>query len=273
MIKPMRKWNNIERGTQSGFTLIELLVYAAVFSVSAVFLVNILTAVTQTQVRQTSGNEVNQQISFVSQTIQNLVQQASLIENDAGVASSTLTLRMASSSIDPTIIYTYASGTAVYLEQGTSSPVMLTNDKVTVNNFSVTKFENPGSLAVVQVNLTLAYNTLSSQSKFSKSWWGAVTPASAATFDSSILPNSDSAYDIGGSSAKWNNGYFANNVQILGGIGLGTTPSLSAKLKSTGDIGFSSSAAGVILMSPGGTCFRLGISNAGTFTTSTATCP
>ncbi|MFA6365530.1 MAG: type II secretion system protein, partial [Candidatus Paceibacterota bacterium] len=50
---------------ESGFTLIEILIYAVIFSVSAVFLVNILTSITQTQVRQTSINEVNQQVSFV----------------------------------------------------------------------------------------------------------------------------------------------------------------------------------------------------------------
>ena len=256
-----------------GFTLIELLIYAAVFSVSAVFLVNILTAVTQTQVRQTSINEVNRQISFVSDTVQRLVRQSSFVENAAGVASSTLTLRMASSSADPTLIYMNASGTAMYIQQGTSSPVLLTNDKVTIGNFSVTKFENSGSSAVVQINLTLNYNTTNNQAKISRTWQSAIARVSAATFDSNILPNADGTYDIGGSTAKWNNGYFANNVQISGSIGLGTTPPLSAKIKSTGDIAFSSSTYGVVLVSPGGTCFRLGISNAGAYTTSTVTCP
>jgi len=262
-----------KKSKHQGFTLIELLIYAAVFSVSAIFLVNILTAVTQTQVRQTSINEVNRQISFVSDTVQRLVRKSSLIDNTAGEATSTLTLRMASSSVDPTIIYTNASGTAIYLKQGTSTSIALTNDKVTVGGFSVTKFENPGSVSVVQVNLTLSYNTTNQQAAISKTWQSAIARVSAATFDSSILPNSDGAYDLGGITTKWNNGYFSNNLQISGSIGLGTTPSLSAKIKSAGDISFTSSASGLVLMAPDGTCYRLGISNAAAFTTSTVTCP
>ncbi len=258
---------------KEGFTLIELLIYAAVFSVSAVFLVNILTAVTETQVRQTSINEVNRQISFVSDTIQRLARQSSLIDNTPGQATSTLMLRMASSSVDPTLIYADASSTGIYLKQGTSTAVSLTNDKVTVGDFSVTKFENSGGFSVVQVNLTLTYNTSDPRAEISKSWQSAITRVSAATFDSSILPNADGTYDLGGTTAKWNNGYFANNLQVSGSIGLGTTPPLSAKIKSTGDISFSSSSSGLILVAPNGTCYRLGISNAAAFTTSTVTCP
>jgi len=252
---------------QAGFTLIEVLIYAAVFAVSAVFLVQILTTVTRTQLKQASANEVNAQVSFVAETIQRLVRESALVENDAGSATTTLRLRTTASSTDPTLVYVDASSTAIYLQQGSGSAVPLTDDKVTVGNFSITKFENSGALSVVQVDLTLNYNTSAEQSKATQTWRGAIARVSAASFDSSILPSSDGSLNLGGSSARWNDGYFS------GSLGLGTTPVSAAKIKSTGDVGFTTSTAGIVLMSSNGTCYRLGISNAGVYTTSTVTCP
>ncbi len=267
---------------RSGFTLIEVLIYAVIFSISAVFLVNILTSVTQTEVRQNSMNNVTQQVSFVANAIQRLVRQSSLIQNPSGVASTTLSLRMSSSTQDQTLIYVDASSTAVYLKtidaSGTASTtVALTDDTVTVGNFSVTKYEVAGGTAVVQVDLTLNYNTNVARAKVARSWHGAISRISAATFDSSLVPNAAGTFDLGGSSAAWNNGFFAGNVNITGKLGVGTTPTdltaTGVKTKVAGDLGFATSSNGLILVSPGGACFHVGINNSGNITTSTATCP
>lgn len=263
---------------RAGFTLIELVIYIAIFGVSAVFLVAILTSVTRTQVRQASGNEVNQQLSFLSLTIQRLVRDASLIENETGVASTTLKLRMASSTLDPTLVYVDASSTAVYLQEGTSTAIRLTDDKVTVGNFSVTKQEPSGGLAVVQVDLTLDYNTTAVNAKASRTWNGAIARISAATFDSSVLPNITGNLDLGSASLNWANAYFSGDVTIgtNGQLGVGGNPSALSTTKvlaTDGDIGFSTSTYGLILKSTAGSCFRLGVSAAGAITTSSVTCP
>ena len=263
---------------REGFTLIELIIYMAIFSVSAVFLVSILTSVTRTQVRQASGNEVNQQLSFVSNTIQRLVRSASIIENDAGVASTTLVLRMASSTLDPTYIYVDASSTAIYFQEATSTPVRLTDDKVTVGNFSVTKQEPSGGLAVVHVDLTLEYQSSAETAKATRSWKGAIARISAATFDSGILPNASGNLDIGSASLLWRDAYFSGDVAIgtSGQLGVGGNPSALSTTKilaTNGDIGFSTSTYGIILKSTGGSCFRLGVTNGGAISTSSVTCP
>ena len=263
---------------RQGFTLIELLVYMAIFGISAVFLVSILTSVTRTQVRQASGNEVNQQLSFVASTIQRLVRSASIVGNDAGVASTTLVLRMASSTLDPTLVYVDASSTAIYLKEGTSTPIRLTDEKMAIGNFSITKLEPAGGLAVVRVDLTLDYQTTAAQAKTSRTWSGAIARVSAATFDSGIFPNSSAALDLGSASLQWNNGYFAGDVTIgaNGQLGVGGSPSGLSTTKilvTDGDVGFSTSTYGIVLKSTGGTCYRLGVSNAGAVTTSSVTCP
>ncbi|MFH0806773.1 MAG: type II secretion system protein [Candidatus Brennerbacteria bacterium] len=263
---------------REGFTLIELIIYMAIFGVSAVFLVSILTAVTRTQVRQASGNEVNQQLSFVASTIQRLVRSASVIANDAGVASTTLVLRMASSTVDPTYIYVDASSTAIYLQEATSTPIRLTDDKVAVGNFSVTKQEPSGGLAVVHVDLTLEYQSASTQSQATRTWSGAIARISAAMFDTGIVPNLDNNIDLGSTLLRWKDAYFSNSVTIgtNGELGVGGSPSALSTTKifvTGGDVGFATSTYGILLMAPGGTCYRLKMANGGALTTSTETCP
>jgi len=200
-----------------GFSLMEFLIYIAVFAGVATILVAILTTVSRISVRQSATDELNQQTFFIQSTIQRLVREASLIENPAGVSSTTLKLRMASSTLDPTLIYTDASGTAIYLKQGNKDATSLTTDKVKVPNFSITKYENPGGLAVVQVDLTLAYNSSNPQQQFSRALKLAISRVSAATFDSDIVPSIDNTYSVGIPSYSWKNGYFSGNV------GIGTT--------------------------------------------------
>ena len=270
------KWKKIKNNS-SGFTLIELLIYAAIFSVSAVFLVNILTSITQTQIRQTSANEVSQQISFVSNTIQRLVREASLIENDAGVASSTVKLRTSASSTDPTLIYWDTTANAVMLKQGQNQAIQLTNDKVTVGSFSATKFENPGGNAIIQIDLALSTNTTVDRAKVTKFWRGAITRISAATFDTDLLPNTSNALNLGGSGSTWKDGYFQGGVNIIGKLGVSTQPSdisgLSSGIKVNGDVSFMSSANGIILKSMGGTCYRVTVADGGGLVTASSTCP
>lgn len=253
--------------SKRGFTLIEVLIYAAIFAVSAVFLIGILTAVTNISGRQSSVNEVNSQISFLNTTIQRLVRSASLVEITSGLATTTLTLRMASSTFDPTIIYLDASASAVYLREGSSAPAALTDSNVKVTSFLVTKYENPGGPTTVQVDLAMEYNTLNPQAKTSRTLKTAITKVSAATFDSSILPNTNNTFDIGNAVNYWKDAYFS------GSLGIGTAPSAAAKLRISGDIGFSNSSAGVIFVSPGGGCFRLTLNNSGNVATSSISCP
>ncbi|MCX6788765.1 MAG: hypothetical protein NTZ36_02680 [Candidatus Jorgensenbacteria bacterium] len=276
ILKWFKQYIMDERG---GFTLVELLLYAVIFAISSVFLVNILTSITQTEVRQNSINGVSQQVSFVADTIQRIVRQSSLIENPAGVASTTLALRMTSTSTDRTSIYMDASSTGIFLKQidanGITNIVPLTDSSVTVGNFSVTKFEPAGGQAIVMVDLTLNYNTAVERAKVARTWSGAISRISAATFDSTLTPNSTNTYDLGGSGYQWKNGFFSGNVSISGNIGLGGADpaATTAKIKSSGDIMVTNSASGLILTASNGSCFRIGVSTAGALTTSTVSCP
>ena len=141
----------------------------------------------------------------------------------------------------------------------------------------MTKYQAPGGLATVQVDITLDANTTNPSAKASRSWRGAITRASAATFDSALTPDADGARNIGASGLKWNNGYFSNDLIVQSGrliLGNYTTIPSGMRVFSTGDVGFSTTTIGVILKAPNGTCFRVGVSNSGALTTtSVAICP
>ncbi|MGC9046621.1 MAG: PulJ/GspJ family protein [Minisyncoccia bacterium] len=248
----------------SGFTLIEVLIYIAIFAVSALLLTNILTTTTNIQSRQNYSSDVVQQINFVASTIDRLVRQSSLIENSAGVSSSTLVLRMASSTLDPTKIFTDASNTAIYLQQGNQPAIALTTNSVKVLNFSVKKLENLGGRAIVNADISLASNTNNPQMQYAKDVQISITRVSAANFDYSLVPNS--AYDIGTPSAPWNNAYFA------GKVGIGNT-TLNDKLVVTGgNVYVTDSGSGFILNSGSG-CFKFTVNASGTLVSTAVSCP
>lgn len=107
-------------------------------------------------------------------------------------------------------------------------------------------------------------------SMFDKKSWVSVLDAFAASFDSGIYPSADNSFDIGGSSLRWKDGYFAGNMKIDGTL---SATNSGTSILSVGDIGFLNSGTGIILKSPSSTCFRVTITTGGSLATSSVTCP
>lgn len=249
----------------------ELVIYIAIFTVSAIFLVAILTTITKIQTREGSAGEVNRQIGFVGDTLKQLVQNSSLVDMQLGVATSTLRLRMASSTNDPTLLY--ATGTVVYLKQGSSDPVALTSSDVTVDNFLVTPYQNPGGAAIVQIDLSMSYNSTNPSSRLTRSLETSIARVSAAQFDSSVYPASGGTLDLGTVTNQWRNGYFNGALDVDGQTTMGTGAGGATVLKSYGNIGFSTSTFGIVFVTPSGSCLLMTLMNGGTIATSSVACP
>lgn len=274
----------MKQNVRGGFSLMEALIYIAIFAVSAVFLVSILTVVTRVQLKQSSSREVDQQIAFANNTIRDFVQRSSLVEMDEiGVPTTTLRLRTASSSSDRVLVY--ASSSILYLEEkpynnethtyGTSRVTPLTDSTTKVDSFYVTKYENPGGFSVVQIDLALSANNANTQSQVTRTLQTAVTRISAATFDSSINPDNSKQRDLGSNGLFWKDGYLSGTLQV-GETGTQTgTLQVGDAIKISGSAGnFSTSRAGsgIIMKSPGGTCYLLSITNGGGVTTTAQSC-
>jgi prepilin-type N-terminal cleavage/methylation domain-containing protein len=252
---------------RAGFSLIEIMIYIAIFAVSAVFLTSILTVITRVQLKQASTHELEQQISFVGDAVQRYVQKSNLIDIDPGTATSTLRLRMAASSTDVTLIY--ASGTVLYLDErdvnGDAQITALTDSKVSVDSFYVTKYENPGGFAVAELNLVMSYNTDNPQADATRTLQTAITRISAAEFDSDVNPNTDNALNLGAVGKNWRNAYFSGTLQVGSNIKL---------VGSTGNLATIGAGNGLIMKTPNGSaCYLVSVTNSGTVTSTATSCP
>jgi Tfp pilus assembly protein PilV len=238
-----------------GFTLIEVLIFLGIFTAIMVVFLTVLISVSSVQIRNISSNEVNQQSQFLLSTIQRYVESSSLIDMPADVTTSTLKLRMARDSEDPTYIYLNTSDkdNIVYLKQTNSgTPQALTTSRVKVTTLNFTKKSNPGAKDTVNISFVMEYNTDNIKQKFVRNLFTSIARVSAATFDSDIRASTTNTYKIGAQAGEWqsiNNTLFfsGSNVgigvsspqmtlEINGGLRLNTTagrPTCSATTRGT----------------------------------------
>src|SRR5262245_8759926 len=123
----MKRTLKLILASRSGFTILELLVFSAIFVGISLSFVTILVTVTRIQVRQNGFSQVNKESLFLLQTIQRYIESASSVDMATSTPMSTLTLRMSSSSLDPTTIF--ASTTDVYYQEGSFPSLRLNSPK------------------------------------------------------------------------------------------------------------------------------------------------
>jgi len=187
-----------------------------------------LTTVTKTQIEESTLNDVSGQLAFVTQTIQRLVRDSSLIELDAGVATSTLKLRiMPNLANDPT--YVYLSNGQIYIKvTDAGSAQTITSDKVTVDSLQFKKLSQPPGKDTVQIDISMSAVQPAAGKTISRAVRTAVSRVSAATFDSSLMPNADNSYTVGTDAPafRWKTASFSQGVTmatVSGNVGIGTT--------------------------------------------------
>lgn len=128
---------------RAGFTLIDLLISMAIFALVSVSFIVIFVAIVNVQTRQSSQAEVNQQSQFFLQQLQYYIGNANLVDLPLDTATTTLKLRMASSSMDPLIIT--ISGGVAYVQPGNATAQAITSNRVTISSTSFTRHYNLGS--------------------------------------------------------------------------------------------------------------------------------
>jgi prepilin-type N-terminal cleavage/methylation domain-containing protein len=201
---------------KKGFTLVEMLIAISIFAVIAISSIGILIVVTQVQVQSSSTAAVTQESQFLLQKLQYSIATASLVDIPTSTATSTLKLRMTSSSSDPMYI-TLASGT-VYLQQGGGALQPLTSKKVSVSGLSFARRANPPGHDAVSVSYTVAYNTTNIAQAFSQLFQTTIVHVSAATFDSGVYPSVSLNGQLGGPGQMWSS---VNSIIDFSGTNVG----------------------------------------------------
>jgi prepilin-type N-terminal cleavage/methylation domain-containing protein len=201
---------------KQGFTLIEVLVATAIFTMVIIAFISVFVVVAGIQARQTASAAVGDTSQLLLQKIQYYVQSSSYVSTTPDLSVSTLTLRMPSSSIDPTVI-SLVGGT-VYLQQAGGATQPLTPNNVVVSNLSFTRHENPPGHDSVSVAFTVNYNTSNIQQMFSQALDTAVARVSAATFDSGVYPVVSGNGALGSASQAWQS---INGVIYFSGTNVG----------------------------------------------------
>jgi len=220
----MRKTDH--KKNNNAFSLLEILLYVGFIVLVAGIFAGVLLLVTSTQVEQSTQNELSSQLNFAMQTIQRFVKESSLIDIPADNATTTLLLRMRDTTQDPTLLF--LSNETIYLQQGENQAQKITdaqNTKTTSLEFK--KFTQYPGKDIVQIDIAMSSPQQVQGKTVSRSLRSAVSRASAATFDSDLIPGSDNSYSVGLTpSTRWRDGAFAGNLIVGGNVGIGqTTPS------------------------------------------------
>lgn len=267
---------------QTGFTLIEVLLYLGIFIIIGGLFFGVLTQIIRISSHETSGNEVTNQLNFVTQTVNRLVKASSNIETAAGLSTTTLKLRMKDPALDPTCIY--LSNNSVLLAEGpdalnpqncttNSSKIMpITTSKVIVNslNFKKLTFYPGHDQVLVDVQISSADTNPAAQ--VARTLHSAISRVSAATFDSNLVPGATNAFTIGVSGSAWRSIndliYFSSN-----NVGVGVQNPTAKLQVGSGNIYVDTTGNSLIFKDSSGVCHKLTVSTGSVLSAPIIACP
>lgn len=199
----------------NGLTLLETLLYTAIVVIVAGLAVGTLLTTIRVQNTGTAYREVSEQARFIIEAMTREVRDSSLIDISTSTQSTKLVLRMGSTSRD--YVAFYASGTSMWMDEGTSSvaqTIATTTTRLNTNKVSVAtstvsfiRIFNPPSKDAVQVSFTLYYNTNDkSVSSSSKQFITTLDRITSASIGDDLVPSANTL-DVGQTSPqlRWKN--------------------------------------------------------------------
>ena len=204
-------------GKQKGQTLVEVLIYIAIFGTVATSLIGIVWNVTKIHSYQVANNEVDSNLSYAMNLINDKIRSASSVESATG---STLVLRMSNNT---TTTFSVTDG-VLYLQEGSADPVAVISDRVAVSSLNFEKIDMAGAKGGARVSMTLNYVPKEgTSSEVQKTLISAITrSATAISFSEDIVPGQNNSYSVGSSSLNWKNGFFSGDLTVSGTL-KGTT--------------------------------------------------
>ncbi len=234
------------------FTLLETLIYVGLFAIVSTLLIGILSVFTRIDATQTAAVEVSNQATFVLQAIERYVAEASAIELES---VSALLLYPSDYNAAPTRIS--LSGGVINVSELGGADIPITTSRVRVDSLIFAKHSQAPGFDTVSVDLSISYNTDIPARSATRSFTTAISKVNAATFDSNLIPGSDSLLNVGVTGQRWKDAYFSGSLIVNGAgaeLGAGVaavTPGSLLEVGSGGYLQFDKSSAGA---PPSGDC-------------------
>lgn len=154
-------------------TLIETLVYTAIFSMFVLTLSSFANMTNSNRLRNQTMQEVNYQGSqamyIMTQSIRNASAITVPVISNSGTA---LNIETLDPLTNPTVFY--ISTSTLYMIEGTSDPVALTNNRVAIQNLVFSNFSRTSTPGTVRVRFDLknADTLTHTEEQYTKSFYG-----------------------------------------------------------------------------------------------------
>lgn len=147
--------------TKKGFTLVETIVYVAIFSVFIIGATSFMSNMSTTRIHNQMVLEINDQGSKAMKTITQVLRNGANV-NSPTIGNTALNLSVVANtpSTSPTVFS--QSGGALYMQEGSGSPVAITNNKVVASGLTFSNFSRPDTPNIIKISFTLTSTNASS---------------------------------------------------------------------------------------------------------------
>lgn len=148
-----------------GFTLIELVLYIGIVSIILTTVTSLLIAIFSARSKSQTVSEVEQNGNVAIQIISQVLRNATSINTPTqGNSGSSLSINVTDSAKSPTV-FDISNG-VLRITEGTSQPVNLTSNRITVSNLTVKNLSAGSSFQTAKVNFTVSYINPSGRNEY-----------------------------------------------------------------------------------------------------------
>lgn len=161
-----------------GFTLVEMLIYMAIIGLVVVGFVNFSLSISSSR----DKTYVVQEVQANSRLAFNLISQKIKLSTGVNTTTSTfltdpgvLSLVMASSTINPTIINLDQDDGILQITEGVADPIAITSNEVKVTNLVFTNLTSDDNRENIKINFTIEYQGDSAEYNYSQDVQTSVT--------------------------------------------------------------------------------------------------
>ncbi|MEI7513196.1 MAG: prepilin-type N-terminal cleavage/methylation domain-containing protein [bacterium] len=145
---------NIILKKNKAFTLVETIVYIAIFSLFIIGATSFMGDISTARLHNQMVLEINDQGSKAMKTITQVLRNGSNV-NSPTIGNTAYNLSVVTNvpATSPTV-FSLSSG-AIYMQEGSGSPVALTNNKVVASNLVFSNFSRPDTPNIIKISFTL----------------------------------------------------------------------------------------------------------------------